>query len=229
MSCGIAIFVKTPVLSPVKTRLWPDIGQRQAEALYLISAEAVASVAQQASGEIPVETYWAVAEEFAMHTDAWIDLPLLPQGTGDLGQRMDRVYRELRQRHHAAILIGADAPQLRAQELQRAAQWLCSVESRLVIGRARDGGFWLFGGNSPIAPQAWSQARYSEPDTCQHFVRAMGAFGRWAELEQLRDIDTAEDLVPVLSSLDTIPEPTAAQTRLIGWLRELTSSCACTR
>ena len=49
MRCGVAIFVKTPSLSAVKTRLWPGIGRRNAEALYLSSAQAVASVAMQAN------------------------------------------------------------------------------------------------------------------------------------------------------------------------------------
>ena len=150
MSCGIAIFVKTPSLSSVKTRLWPGIGRRRAEALYLSSAQAVASVAMQTRDQGGIEPYWAVAEDAALPAEAWTDLPQLPQGNGSLGERMAQVYARLRQAHHAAILIGADAPQLTAHALQRAAVWLSGVESRLAIGRAADGGFWLFGGNAPL-------------------------------------------------------------------------------
>lgn len=214
-SCGIAIFVKTPVLSPVKTRLWPGIGRRCAEALYLLSAEAVASVVQQANGMQP---YWAVAEAAALHSDAWLDLPHLPQGEGSLGERMAHVYRLLRQRHHAALLIGADAPQLAIASLRKAADWLGCVESRLVLGPARDGGFWLFGGNSPLPDQAWTSVRYSAPDTAVEFMRAMRAGGRWLELESLRDIDTADDIPHAIASLTAIDAPTTAQVRLLQWL-----------
>lgn len=232
MSCGLAIFVKTPALSPVKTRLWPGIGQHQAEALYLISAQAVASVVQQASSDLHTQSYWAVAEAAALHTDAWVDLPHLPQGIGGLGERMAQVYHLLRQKHHAAILVGADAPQLTAGELRKAVDWLSCVESRLVIGRAQDGGFWLFGGNTPLADRAWTEVRYSAPDTATQFVHAMQPSGRWLEdrwleLDTLRDIDTAADIGHVLSSLAALDAPTPAQLRLLNWLRHLPTVEVC--
>lgn len=219
MNCGIAIFVKTPALSPVKTRLWPGIGRRCAEALYLLSAEAVASVAQQAGG---VQPYWAVAETAALHSDAWLDLPHLSQGEGSLGERMAHVYRQLRQRHHAALLVGADAPQLIAASLRKAAEWLSCVDSRLVLGRADDGGFWLFGGNSPLPDRAWTRVRYSAPDTAMEFTHAMRDGGCWLELETLHDIDTADDIPHAVASLAAIDVPTAAQVRLLRWLTSST-------
>lgn len=224
MSCGVAIFVKTPSLSPVKTRLWPGLGRQCSEALYLISAEAVASVAEVAQQRAGVQPYWAVAEAAAMHSDAWIDLPHLSQGTGSLGERMAQVYRMLRLRHHGAILIGADAPQLVPEALQRAAHWLASVESRLVIGRAQDGGFWLFGGNVALPERAWLSAHYSTADTGDQFVAAMQGFGRWLQLETLRDIDTAMDLPDVHADLAQLAAPTQAQRRLLDWLDVLPSA-----
>lgn len=224
MNCGIAIFVKTPALSPVKTRLWPGIGRRCAEALYLLSAEAVASVAQQASG---VQPYWAVAETAALHSDAWLDLPHLSQGEGSLGERMAHVYRQLRKRHHAALLVGADAPQIIAASLRKAAEWLRCVDSRMVLGRADDGGFWLFGGNSPLPDRAWTNVRYSAPDTAMEFTHSMRDGGRWLELEPLRDIDTADDIPFAVASLAAIDAPTAAQVRLLQWLTSSTPPEPC--
>jgi len=221
MSCGIAIFVKTPSLSPVKTRLWPGLGRQCSEALYLLSAEAVASVAQAAQRRASVQPYWAVAEAAALHGDAWIDLPQLSQGAGSLGERMAQVYRMLRSRHHGAILIGADSPQLVPAALERAADWLASAESRLVIGRAQDGGFWLFGGNVALPDQAWLRAHYSTADTGDQFVAAMDGFGRWLQLETLRDIDTMLDLPGVYAHLSRLAAPTPAQRRMLDWLDAL--------
>lgn len=223
--CGLAIFVKTPALSPVKTRLWPGIGRARAEVLYRLAAAAVASVARQAEG---VQPYWAVAEADALHSDAWADFPHLAQGEGGLGERMARVYRLLRQRHRAALLIGADSPQLAAQSLARAAAWLQESADRLALGRAEDGGFWLFGGNRPLADAAWTRVRYSAPDTAASFARAMHGQGDWLELERLCDIDTAGDIPRAAAALAALPAPTAAQTRLLGWLTEqaLAESCA---
>ena len=224
MHCGIAIFVKTPALSPVKTRLWPGLGRPCSEALYLISAEAVASVAEAAQRGASLQPYWAVAEAEAMHSDAWADLPHLSQGAGSLGERMAQVYRLLRLRHHGAILVGADTPQLVPEALQRAANWLASVEARLVIGRAQDGGFWLFGGNVALPDQAWLGVHYSTADTGDQFVAAMQGFGRWLQLETLRDIDTAMDLPDVHAHLSQLVAPTPAQRRLLDWLDLLPSA-----
>lgn len=223
MSCGIGIFVKTPSLSQVKTRLWPGLGRQCSEALYLVSAEAVASVAERAQQHAGVQPYWAVAEAAAMHSDAWIDLPHVSQGTGSLGQRMAQVYRMLRLRHHGAILIGADTPQLVPEALERAAHWLASVESRLVIGRAKDGGFWLFGGNVALPDGAWTSPHYSTADTADQFVAAMQGYGQWLQLETLRDIDTVTDLPDVHAHLSQLAAPTQAQRRLVDWLDALPS------
>ena len=218
MSCGVAIFVKTPALSPVKTRLWPGLGRQCSEALYLISAEAVASVAEAARQRAGVQPYWAVAEAAAMHGDAWIGLPHLSQGTGSRGERMAQVYRALRARHHGAILSGAVTPQLVPAALERAADWLASAGSRLVIGRAHDGGFWLFGGNVALPDEGWLSPQYSCADTGDQFVAAMQGRGSWLQLETLRDIDTALDIPHVHASLAQLAAPTDAQRRLVDWL-----------
>ena len=221
MSCGVAIFVKTPSLSPVKTRLWPGLGRQDAEALYLASAAAVASVADVARQRASIQPYWAVAEAAAMHGDEWADLPHLSQGTGSLGERMARVYRTLRSRHHGAILVGADTPQLVPEALLRAADWLAGDGSRLVIGHAHDGGFWLFGGNVALPDDAWVAPRYSCAETGEQFVAAMDRFGRWLQLETLRDIDTARDIPDVRAHIARLAAPTDAQRRLLDWLDAL--------
>ena len=61
MSCAVAIFVKTPQLSAVKTRLWPGICRRQAERLHCASAAAVRSVVAQAGANGTIRGYWALA------------------------------------------------------------------------------------------------------------------------------------------------------------------------
>ncbi len=221
MSCGLAIFVKTPALSPVKSRLWPGIGRRYAEALYLTSAEAVASVARECSSDDSLTAYWAVAESSAMDTDDWADLPHIAQGEGGLGDRMANVYAAILNQHGSAILIGADAPQITVNHLLQARQWLMTEQTRYVIGRADDGGFWLFGGNSPIDRKVWRKPQYSHHDTAVRFIQAIGNQGQWLELSGLRDIDTAEDIVHVLADLQALSDPTTEQRQLTEWLLQL--------
>lgn len=221
MSCAIAVFVKTPGHSPVKSRLWPGIGRARAEHLHRACAAAVASVVKQARGDEAIIGYWATAEPIAQVAADWPGLAHVAQGEGGLGLRMATVYRRLQERHGAAILIGADAPQIESVLLGRAADWLSSSKARLVIGPANDGGFWLFGGNRELPERSWTGVDYSTPSTATAFVAAMQGHGDWCELDTLRDIDTAADIIPVRRQLAALAEPTTEQAALIPLLGEL--------
>ncbi len=228
MSCAVAIFVKSPELSPVKTRLWPGIGRAQAEQLHRTSAAAVRSVVVQASASGKVQGYWALAESAEASARLWPGLLHVEQGEGSLGERMATVYQQLHEHHHGVILIGADAPQLESSALLQAADWLEAEQARLTIGRAADGGFWLFGGNRDIAARAWIEPRYSERDTANEFVRSMDRFGDWQELGRLHDIDTIDNIAPVRTQLESLVEATAEQQavcHLLGELSTITEPC----
>lgn len=220
MSGRLAIFVKTPGQSAVKTRLAQTLGRLKAEAFHLAAAGAVASVAVRAGLAAGFTANWAVAEREAMDVNAWKDLPRFFQGPGTLGERMDTVYRQLRRHGGFALLVGADAPQLRDEMLARAARWLDVPEPRLVMGRARDGGFWLFGGNVSLPPDAWLQPSYSVATTAHEFIEAMSPYGEWLELERLCDVDRAEDLPVACGELQALPSPTLEQQRLLAWMQD---------
>ncbi|MEO7917170.1 MAG: TIGR04282 family arsenosugar biosynthesis glycosyltransferase [Dokdonella sp.] len=218
MSCAIAIFVKTPALSPVKTRLWPGIGQDNAVELFEHSAAATMSVARRAKATTGIHPYWAVAEKIAVAQACWSDAPHIAQGEGGLGDRMARVYDRLRREHDGVMLIGADSPQMSANLLADAVAWLESNEARLVIGPATDGGFWLFGGNVDLPVDAWQRPRYSSPETSSEFRAAMQSHGGWLTLETLQDIDEVDDISAVRAALEQLPGPTDEQRALLELL-----------
>lgn len=219
MSTGaLAIFVKTPGHSAVKTRLAAECSERYAVEWYRRAATAVASVARQAQAQIGIASYWAVAEADAL--DAWPGLPTLAQGEGGLGARMARVHAQLVERHGCGLLLGADAPQLTAAQLGDAVDWLSSSSPRLLLGPARDGGFWLFGGNTVPPLPAWTSVRYSAANTARELRRAMHDLGDWRTLATLTDADHASDLPAVQRELLALPDPTPEQRDLARWMRE---------
>ncbi|MFM7313978.1 MAG: TIGR04282 family arsenosugar biosynthesis glycosyltransferase [Cyanobium sp.] len=66
------------------------------------------------------------------------------QGTGSLGLRLRRqVRRVLREGAASLLLIGTDLPELTAADLRQA--WCLLQRRPLVLGPARDGGYWLIG------------------------------------------------------------------------------------
>lgn len=217
MSGALAIFVKTPGHSPVKSRLAAQRGERYAVAWYQRAAAAVASVVQQAVQRHRLTAYWAVAEDAAL--DAWSGFPTLAQGHGDLGERMARVHEALVRRHGCGLLLGADAPQLCAESLRDAFEWLAAAPPRLVLGPARDGGFWLFGANLAPPRPAWTAVTYSVADTARQLRGTMQDLGEWHTLPALTDVDHADDLIAVEAALHALPAPTAEQQALADWMR----------
>jgi uncharacterized protein len=218
MNGAAAIFVKTPGLSPLKTRLAAGIGPAAAAHWYRLAAEAVAEVLAWVPG---LTTYWAVAEPVASAAPAWPGLPLIGQGEGELGARMGRVHAELLGRHDFVLLLGADTPQLEPARLGEAAGWLASGAPRLVMGPARDGGFWLFGANRDPAAADWLRAPCGRADTARGFRDAMAYLGDWRCLPELTDVDEVQDIDTMLAELGALEHPLPAQLRLAAWTRAL--------
>ncbi len=218
-TAGIAIFVKTPGWSPLKTRLAKVIGKAAAESFHRLAAAAVADVVVRAQASMPgLTAYWAVAEADALDAAIWRDLPRIAQGDGDLGARMRGVCQTLRERHGRAVLIGADAPQLDAEDLVAACTAL-DVHHH-AIGPSEDGGFWLFSTRVAVPDAAWSDTPWSQADTAMRFLDALGD-PSVATLRTLCDVDTVDDLVALAETLFARSTLTPAQTALAVWLRDL--------
>lgn len=201
--CGLAIFVKTPGISPVKTRLARDIGSEAATDLYIKSVRAIEESALDASRSLPeIQPFWAVAEPQAMSAEIWGSLKKLPQGPGDLGARLAHVYSSLKQRFHSVILIGADSPQLTPSALVEVAKRLqSSTEPQTIVGPAADGGFYLFASNTVLEESFWTGVAYSTPSTLSELLARVPPESNLSRLPTLSDVDTARDLWSIRASL----------------------------
>lgn len=224
MTAGIAIFVKTPGASPVKTRLAGTIGRAAADDWYRLSLRAVAETVQIVCAlRDGAQAYWAIAETSALDDALWREFPCIAQSSSEadgLGERMCRVHTELVARHGAGMLLGADAPQLSPALLQQALDWIEHADARAVIGPARDGGFWLFGGNRAQPASCWTKSAYSRSDTRILFLHAMRDAGAWLELPSVTDVDTAADLWSLRAELQALPSRTSTQDAMLAWLEE---------
>jgi uncharacterized protein len=213
---AIAIFVKTPGLSPVKTRLAQAWSQTRAEHFHQLAAAAVQSLCEVAAiGPI----YWAVAEPRSIAQDHWPGLPIIEQGHGGLGERMARVHSELVKTHGAALLLGADSPQVNPDDLIAADRWLQRDLPSLCIGPSSDGGFWTIGANRVLPTADWQGVSYSQSNTRDQFLARTGNRGQWLTLPTLTDLDRAEDMPALIEQLKALPQATQAQRSLLAWLR----------
>lgn len=218
MSGALAIMVKTPGLSVIKSRLAADLGKPLAEEFHRLGAAAAASVAMQARERFGIHVYWAVAEPDAQ--SLWPGLPAIAQGQGGLGQRMARVQAALVARHGRGMLVGADSPQLTVDLMAQATAWIDAAPARLVLGPAHDGGFWLFGANLAPSLQQWESVAYSTADTARSLRTTLSDLGEWQLLPSLVDVDTAADLPALARALDALEGATPAQATLRAWVQE---------
>ena len=189
-STAVAIFVKTPGLSPVKTRLAASIGTAAAEAFYKLCTEAIQQSLSSATETIDIMPFWAVGEQAGLDHPLWQSFDSIYTGEGELGERQHHIYQYLQAKYQRVILIGADSPQLCARHLNDAIAALDSHQ--FALGPAVDGGYYLFAGKAPIARNIWTSVTYSAADTAEQLLARLPS--KAALLDCITDVDTIADL-----------------------------------
>jgi rSAM/selenodomain-associated transferase 1 len=113
----------------------------------------------------------------------------VPQGRGDLGQRMARMFRLCGERERVAM-IGVDCPGVTRGRIASAFRAL--KRRRFAIGPSPDGGFWILATREPHrAAQAFRGVRWSTPHALADVVTRLPEPP--AMLAVVRDVDTIED------------------------------------
>ncbi len=133
----VYVFAKAPVVGRVKTRLVPAVGAEGAARLASALLEDTLEALLAAGRAAPV---LAVDEPEAFRGRG---LPVEEQGTGDLGQRLERVLSRGLLRARAAVAVGSDTPGFPAPLLEECFRALETADAVLVP--ADDGGFTLLG------------------------------------------------------------------------------------
>lgn len=202
MSLLLIVFTRYPQRGAVKTRLIPALGPEGAAALHKQMAERVVARAGgfgRSSGyevSLQVRLEGAGPEKGA----AWLgDLDIRPQGPGDLGRRMASALSEAHRRgFQEAVLVGSDIPKLSCRHFAAARQALCTAP--VVLGPARDGGYYLIGTHRDAWRQGvdglfrdmpWSTAEVFEETLARADSLGLTVHG----LPVLADVDRPEDLV----------------------------------
>lgn len=183
----VVIMARAPRLGTVKRRLARDVGALAAWRFY---RHALAALAHRLGRDGRWRRWLAVTPDRALRArwpPAW---HVVPQGPGDLGARMARLFRELPP--GPVVIVGSDIPDLDATHVARAFARLGDHD--WVFGPAGDGGYWLIGARrgrvrrDPFAGVRWS-GPHALADTLANLSGARVAF-----LEELRDVDTGADL-----------------------------------
>ena len=139
MSAALCVFAKPPVAGQVKTRLARELGED--------STAELAACFFRDTWDLVDELPWAHAV-LATTDSAWGSAQVgseraWDQGSGDLGNRIERILVRALRSNERAFALGADCPGLPRQLLEAAHEALLTNEA--VLGPTDDGGFYLVG------------------------------------------------------------------------------------
>jgi rSAM/selenodomain-associated transferase 1 len=186
----LIVFVKAPRVGAVKTRLAQEIGaERACEAYQKLVRTVLGKIGSLVNVQLRYSPDDAESEVQPWRKSSWT---AAAQGAGDLGERLARGFSDAFKSGASRVaIIGSDCPWLDVADIEEA--WSEVETHDVVLGPARDGGYWLIGLRRPL-PELFTGIAWSTPHVLmQTLERARPRDLRVRLLRELRDVDTLED------------------------------------
>jgi len=192
---GLIIFTRYPEPGKTKTRLIPLLGPDGAAELQRQMTEHILARVKELQGNRPVfvEVRYEGGNEGLVRKWLGPDMPLCPQGSGNLGERMVRAFREIFQAGmNKVVLVGTDIPRIKVHILLKAFENLRYAD--VVLGPARDGGYYLIALRR-ATPQLFVDVPWGTEKVLERTRQIADGLGlSTVFLETLDDVDRPEDL-----------------------------------
>lgn len=185
MQQHLVIMAKAPRMGRVKTRLARDIGKVAAWSFY---RHTLARVVRPLARDNRWQTWLCASPDGSIWQDRiWpVNTHRIAQGSGDLGQRMERVMAALPT--GPVVLIGADIPDIRPSHIKQAFNTLGQHDA--VFGPAEDGGYWLVGQRRrPRFLKLFDNVRWSSRHALADTVKNLPRSASAGYLQELPDVD----------------------------------------
>lgn len=184
---ALAIFLKNQRLGAVKTRLAKAIGDQKALEIYT----ALVALTLKAASDVSAETHLFLSDTLEP-IDSTLKAKQHVQVGNGLGERMNDAFELLLKQYHKVVLIGSDLPDISATLVEEAFTKLDAYD--VVIGPAKDGGYYLIGLKAP-KPTLFTSIEFSTSKVFEHTLMLAEAEKiKVAILKTLRDVDILEDL-----------------------------------
>lgn len=186
---ALIIFQKNAVLGKVKTRLSADVGDEVAMEIY----QQLVRYTHDVCASVPVQKFLFFSEfipddisEFGQ------DYQFEVQSGNDLGSRMKNAFQRLFSKGYEKIIIlGTDCGELESNILEIAFELLDTHE--VVIGPARDGGYYLLGMKKMFSDLFEDISWSTEKVLFQTMEKLENQNISYELLEILSDVDRVED------------------------------------
>jgi uncharacterized protein len=189
----LLVFVKEPRAGQAKTRLIPALGPEGAAQLYRVLADEEIRATRPRGGEYE-RLFFFTPPPAQAAIAAWLPGEKLRHQHGqDLGERMAQAFAmAFSEGARRVAIIGTDVPWVSREIVQEAFESLDHHD--LVLGPARDGGYYLLALGRP-QPELFAGIAWSTPSVFHSTVERAGGLGLGVRvLAPLTDIDTLEDV-----------------------------------
>lgn len=191
MRRALVIFAKNPQKGKVKTRLANDIGKTEALNWYVRLLKRTEGTVQGLTAEKTV--FWSNA--IPMHPPAFYrdEFDSAVQTGEGLGERMSNALKgHFRKGYNSMLIIGTDCWDLRPKHIEAAYNALKTND--VVIGPAKDGGYYLLGINS-FNESLFEDIAWSTGEVTKQTIEKCEKQGlSYQLLEALSDVDKVFDL-----------------------------------
>ena len=184
----IIVFVRTPELGKVKTRLAKSIGDVSALTIYKLLLKHTETVLHDLSFDKVV--YYSEKVEENDFWEAKLFEKKLQKGV-DLGERMQHAFETaFEQGYQKVLIIGSDLFDLKSIHITTAFEALENHD--LTIGPSLDGGYYLLG-MKELYPAVFKNKKWGTDSILENTLKDLQQ-QNVKLLEALNDIDTFEDL-----------------------------------
>ena len=188
MEEALIIFVKNPVKGKVKTRIAQTAGEDTAYSIYLSLLEHTRYTTLQVNADRLL-----FYSDALQRNDAWPEKQFrkyLQEGH-TLGERMCNAFETAFSHYRRVVIIGSDCPGLSSTLIEQAFEQL--REAPMVLGPARDGGYYLLGLQAHT-PSLFEDIAWSTPSVLEQTMEKAAQIGLNPVLLPIcADIDTEED------------------------------------
>ncbi len=198
MKRDLIIFVKNPVLGKVKTRLAASIGASAALEVY---RQLVAYTKQVVHKIDARKTVWYSST--IEKKDIWTKGRYYKkvQIGDDLGQKMKNAFEATftQEKSDAVLIIGSDCAELEETHLLKAFDALHTYD--VVLGPAKDGGYYLLG-MRVFVPDLFESIAWSTSSVARQTLSTVAENKlSYYLLDELNDVDTVEDYIQIKERL----------------------------
>lgn len=185
---ALIIFVKNPVSGKVKTRLAKSIGDENALKVYQVLLEHTFKITEPLACDKFV-FYSDKIEKDWQHNSYQQHL----QSGNDLGERMSNAFSEIfKLGYQRVAIIGSDCYELTSAIIEKSLSELS--ENDIVIGPAKDGGYYLLAMKS-LHPELFKNKTWSSDSVLSDTFKDVHAMKlKYKLFEELNDIDDVNDL-----------------------------------